>query len=1508
MAAERARHVKYTIPPAIILTLLYQPLFTKLDVYKICFLVTIAVTSTIPWDSYLIRTGIWTYPPDAILGPLLFRIPLEELFFFFIQTYVVSLFYICMTKPLLHPIYLPHNHEEDSRTLNWAQRNSRLVGLLGQLFLIWTIYRGYDMVRAGNETTYFGLIISWACPFMLLLWFDSLLFSSGGNKALTGIEGVCRASSCCDCHLYLRGTWVIVPGTKIDVTIWEGLEVEEAFFFFATNTMIVLGMVTFDNAMAIIDAFPDILPTASTLPGPWTAIKVLCTPVSMYNHRRIIGLAQALNRLQKKSRSFYLASSTFEGRPRIDLILLYSFCRVADDLIDSSSSAEEANMWVSRLRTFLDLGYMVQRVPAKTYAVEEFVAEKFPAEARLALLQLPLGLLSKDPLYGLLEGFQLDLHFVQSEGEEKWPIKTEKELDQYGEYVAGTVGELCIDILLHHYPLPGAARRQRLKTAGRRMGIALQTVNIARDITVDADLGRVYIPTTWLREAGLSPDEVQQLPSQTLAETTRGLRSRLLSKAFSIYNEARPAIEQLPKEARGPMRVAIESYMEIGRVLQKDTYRVTPGAGVGGCATAARLAKAGFKVTVVEKNDFTGGRSYQTNKRVQRFDQGPSLLLLPEMFEEAFRDLGTSMTGEGIKLFKCDPNYNVWFGDGEQFELSSNMATMKREVERWEGKDGFERYLSFLQEAHRHYEASVTHVLHKNFGRLIDLARPSFLPHLLDLHPFESIYSRASKYFWTERLRRVFTFGSMYMGMSPFDAPGTYSLLQYTELAEGIWYPEGGFHRIVEAIVGIAERSGVEFRFKAPIASIKLSPDNKTATGVVLESGEELIADVIVNNSDLVYAYNNLLPPSSHAKSLSKREGSCSSISFYWALDTIVPELKTHNIFLADEYRSSFDSIFKDQDLPEEPSFYVNVPSRVDPTAAPAGKDSVVVLVPCGHLLDEGTGGKGLNPKTRGDWDALISKARNSVLDTIEARLGVRLSQHISHEIINNPYSWQERFNLDKGAILGLSHSFFNVLSFRPRTKHASISNLYFVGASTHPGTGVPIVLGGSKITSEQILDDYRMEVPWTRGISLATRKGEQKDIDKTHAQPALNWLQMTLLILVGLVLGLYVLDVQARLAGTAHGFPHGLQHRMVGKHLSYLCDSDPKRAEKRESLELPCNGEHTTLYNLRDRLTSNIDPGMNPGTAFVDYSGGESEINITTHGSDWYWAVTAVMAVSTFIFMGLSYTKPREKRIFHYITASITLVASIAYFSMASNIGWAPITVEFQRSASTVSGNVREIFYVRYIDWFITTPLLLLDLLLTAGLPLPTVLYTILIDEVMIVTGLTGALVKSSYKWGYFAFGCAALLWIGWVLLFEARIHSKTLGNDVGRAFVICGSWTFALWLLYPIAWGVCEGGNVIAPDSEAVFYGVLDILAKPVFGGLLLWGHRGIDPARLGLSFAAYGADQTAGATTKGQHESSVHATGGVSNGVTNGATNGTTPPHVEGTHAGETTATNV
>ncbi|KAI2605026.1 phytoene dehydrogenase [Hypoxylon fragiforme] len=511
------------------------------------------------------------------------------------------------------------------------------------------------------------------------------------------------------------------------------------------------------------------------------------------------------------------------------------------------------------------------------------------------------------------------------------------------------------------------------------------------------------------------------------------------------------------------------------------------GAGAGGIATAARLAKSGLSVTVLEKNPFTGGRCSLLTHLGHRFDQGPSLLLLPKLFHETFADLDTSLAAEGVTLLRCPTNYKVWFADSASFELSTDLARMKAQIERYEGADGFRRYLAWLREAHRHYELSVSEVLRRNFTSCWDLVMPRFVAAGLKMHPLHTIWGRASRYFESERLRRVFTFATMYMGMSPFDAPATYSLLQYTELTEGIWYPRGGFHTVLAALVRVGERFGVEYRLNAPVEQILVGEDKKTACGVRLESGEVLEADVVVVNADLVYAYGNLFPQtaqtSSYSRSLQKRDGSCSSISFYWSLDRQIPELQTHNIFLADEYRESFDAIFDRQSLPDEPSFYINVPSRIDPSAAPEGCDSVIALVPTGHLRESrGTGGgeAGAGLPHDQDWASLVSRARAAVLSTISTRTGCPpLSTSITHEIVNDPRAWEAKFNLDKGSILGLSHSFFNVLSFRPRTRARGLRNTYFVGASTHPGTGVPIVLAGARITAAQVLGDLGVVVPW---------------------------------------------------------------------------------------------------------------------------------------------------------------------------------------------------------------------------------------------------------------------------------------------------------------------------------------------------------------------------------------------------------------------------------------------
>ena len=310
-------------------------------------------------------------------------------------------------------------------------------------------------------------------------------------------------------------------------------------------------------------------------------------PTGQYDQDRIDGMQEALSRLRQKSRSFYLASGVFHGRLRIDLILLYvaryfflqirtdqlsrySFCRVADDLIDNAKSTSEARHWITQMTRFLGMRYASGQLQEFT-SLDEFVTCTFPSSARAALLLLPTPYLSPKPLYDLLKGFEMDLDF----SDDRFPIKDDLTLELYGSRVAGTVAESCIDLVYHHTCTSVVEDlRRKVIRAGGLMGIALQYVNIARDIQVDAQIGRVYLPTTWLLSEGLKPEEVVIDPENGKIEV---LRQRLLNRATDIYEEVREAIELLPSEARGPMRVAVESYMEIGRVLQTPGYKLKAG-------------------------------------------------------------------------------------------------------------------------------------------------------------------------------------------------------------------------------------------------------------------------------------------------------------------------------------------------------------------------------------------------------------------------------------------------------------------------------------------------------------------------------------------------------------------------------------------------------------------------------------------------------------------------------------------------------------------------------------------------------------------------------------------------------------------------------------------------------------------------------------------------------------------------------------------------------------------
>lgn len=481
------------------------------------------------------------------------------------------------------------------------------------------------------------------------------------------------------------------------------------------------------------------------------------------------------------------------------------------------------------------------------------------------------------------------------------------------------------------------------------------------------------------------------------------------------------------------------------------------GAGVGGLAAAARLARRGYRVTLVEKNSTPGGRCGRLVRDGHRFDIGPTLFLMPEVFAETYAALGERM-GDQLDLRRIDPTYRIRFADGAELALTSDLNDMQAQLERIE-PGSFGGFLRYMAEGQRHYRLSLDRFVGRNFYSLADYFSPGNLPLLFQLKALTRHYDNVGHYFRDPRLKAAFTFQNMYLGLSPFDAPATYSLLQYTELADGVWFPMGGLYRVTESLAELAEGAGVCLMYGAPVAKIAVSGDH--ATGVILADGRRLAADVIIANADLPYVYRHLLPDQAEADRLERMHYTCSAFVFFWGVDKTYPQLGTHNVFLAGDYRASFDRIFRDRALPDEPSFYVHAPARTDPAAAPAGGDTLMALVPVGHL-DERAGQ---------DWGALRAQARAAVLKRL-AEIGANdLEAHLKFEECYTPGDWCTHFNLAKGAAFGLSHNFLQVGYLRPHNRHSRYRNLYFVGGSTHPGTGLPIVLLSARLTTERILE-----------------------------------------------------------------------------------------------------------------------------------------------------------------------------------------------------------------------------------------------------------------------------------------------------------------------------------------------------------------------------------------------------------------------------------------------------
>jgi phytoene desaturase len=493
--------------------------------------------------------------------------------------------------------------------------------------------------------------------------------------------------------------------------------------------------------------------------------------------------------------------------------------------------------------------------------------------------------------------------------------------------------------------------------------------------------------------------------------------------------------------------------------MKTNNSAIIIGAGIGGIATSIYLARQGYEVKVYEKNPNPGGRCGQIIRDGHRFDLGATMLLMPGIYREVFSSLGLDLE-ESLDLNKLDTAYKLYFDDGIEIALSHDKIKMKEVLESIE-KGSFTKYQAYISEGYSFFQLALKKLLGRNFYHLFEFANFNNISLLLKLKIYLKHFSYAGRFFKNRQLKMAFTFQNIYVGQSPYSAPAFFSMIPAAELTEGSYFPNGGIYSIVKTLVSKAEEYGVEFKYNSVVARIDV--DNKKATGVILKDGQKVTADIIIANGDLPYVYRELLPHTWKSSYIDNLKYSCSAIVFHWALDKVYPQLGQHSVFLTEDFRAGLDRIFKEHSMSDRPCFYLHAPTRTDPSAAPPGQDSLSVVIGVGHL----------NKHQDQDWARLVETARNFVIDKLRSIGLEEIEKHIKFEICYNPHTWNNLYNVSRGAVFGsLSHSIMQMGYFRPHNRHNHYRNLYFVGGSTHPGNGIPLVLLSAKLVSERILKE----------------------------------------------------------------------------------------------------------------------------------------------------------------------------------------------------------------------------------------------------------------------------------------------------------------------------------------------------------------------------------------------------------------------------------------------------
>jgi phytoene desaturase len=489
----------------------------------------------------------------------------------------------------------------------------------------------------------------------------------------------------------------------------------------------------------------------------------------------------------------------------------------------------------------------------------------------------------------------------------------------------------------------------------------------------------------------------------------------------------------------------------VARVKGPTDHVVVVGAGLAGLSAALRLAGAGRKVTVLERESVPGGRNGLLNKDGYAFDTGPSVLTMPSLINDAFNCVGEDMK-DWLELSPLTPLYRAFYADGSQLDVHANTGEMEAEIAKHISSTeaaGYRRYVDFVTKL---YKYEMNDFIDRNIDSPLNLLTPN-LARLIALGGFRRLSPKVNQFMKDPRLQKVYSFQAMYAGVSPQQALAIYAVIAYMDSVNGVFFPKGGMHAVPRALAAAAQKHGVVFKYNTTVTNVEVS--NGRAKAVITESGERYECDAVILNPDLPVAYRELLGKS--PVSIKRLKYSPSCVTLLIGSSKKYDFAAHHNIHFGHSWDGVFDELIKKKQLMSDPSILVTIPTHDDPNLAPPGKHSYYVLFPTPNL------------DSNIDWTKQAGPYRDQMIKTIEERGYTGFGDSIETEVMTTPLDWKNQ-GMEMGAPFASAHTFFQTGPFRPRNMAQGIENVVFAGSGTQPGVGVPMVLISGRLAAERIV------------------------------------------------------------------------------------------------------------------------------------------------------------------------------------------------------------------------------------------------------------------------------------------------------------------------------------------------------------------------------------------------------------------------------------------------------